>query len=215
MNNFSMSCLFIIRTFSINFVKNKGMEEKIKYFVEVPFDVRRLEAIDIEAIDTALEQGTEYLRNQCGNILHVRDNCKMILSWLIGAMMALTGTIMATLAADSPNIMIIAVSAYELLFAAAIAATILFGAMYGRTVFHPGASPSYLISEDIIKALDGFPDKTKYIKGWQLQEIQFRIMHNDSEQIREVKVYRRALFLCISALISGVIVAAVLFLSGL
>lgn len=184
------------------------MEENIKYFRETPFDVNRLEVIDIGAIDTALEQGNEYLRHQYSSIIHIRDNCKMILGWLIGAMMALTGTIMATLAADTPDVMILTVSAYELLFAAATAATILYGAMYRRTVFLPGASPSYLISDDIIKALDGVQDKTKYIRGWQLQEIQFRIMHNDSEQIHEVKVYRLSLTLCIFAVVSGAMIAA-------
>lgn len=201
--------------FSITFVKNRDMEENIKYFKEAPFDVRRLEVIDMEAINTALEQGTEYLRHQYSNILHVRDNCKMLLNWLIGGMMALAGTIMAALAADSPNVMLLTVSGYELLLASTIAASILYGAMYRRTIFLPGASPSYLISEDILKALDGFPDKTKYIKGWQLQEIQFRIMYNDSEQIHEVKVYRRALFLCIFAVVSGAIIAVGLSLFGL
>ena len=190
------------------------MKEKVKYFVETPFDVRRLEAIDIGAIDTALDQGTEYLRHQYVNIIHVRDNCKMILSWLIGAMMALAGTIVAALTADIPNIMLLIVSGYELLFATMIAISVMYGAMYRRTVFLPGASPSYLISEDIIKALDGFPDKTKYIRGWQLQEVQFRIMYNDREQMHEVKVYRRALALCFFAVISGVIIAGGLFLSG-
>lgn len=191
------------------------MEKDIEYFEEVPFDVRKLEAIDIEAINTALEQGTEYLRHQYTNIIHVRDNCKMILSWLIGAMMALVGTIMASLAASTQNVMILAVSGYELLLVATIATTILYRAMYRRTVFLPGASPSYMISDDIIKALDGFPDKTKYIRGWQLQEIQFRIMHNDREQIQEVKVYRSALALCIFAVVSGAIIAAGLSLLGL
>ncbi len=189
------------------------MEDKIKYFEEVPFDVRKIEKLDIDAIDAGIEQASKCVEYQYKTIYSVRDNCKMILSWLIGAMMALTGAMMATAAAETPNMAIFITSTYEIVFAFAIGVFILHGAMFRKTVYFPGDSPSHLFSDSWMKALENFePVRTKYLKGWFLEDLQFRIMQNKEEQMREVLVYRRALVLCLIALISGAVLVTVLLL---
>ena len=190
-------------------MKNRDMEEKIKYFVEVPFDVRKIEKLDIDAINAAIEQASKCVEYQYKTIYSVRDNCKMILSWLIGAMMA-------TAASAAPNMALFITSAYELLFAFAIAVFILHGAMFKKTVFSPGDSPSHLFADNWMKALEDFePVRTKYLKGWFLEELQFRIIQNKEEQMREVLVYRRALVMCLIALVSGAALITGLLLFGI
>ena len=202
--------------FSINFVKNRDMEEKIKYFVEVPFDVRKIEKLDIDAINAGIEQASKCVEYQYKTIYSVRDNCKMILSWLIGAMMALIGAMMATAASETPNMAVFITSAYELLFAFAIGVFILHKAMFKKTVFSPGDSPSHLFADNWMKALEDFePVRTKYLKGWFLEELQFRIIQNKEEQMREVLVYRRALVMCLIALVSGAALITGLLLFGI
>ena len=192
------------------------MEEKIKYFVEEPFDVRKIEKLDIDAINAGIEQASKCVEYQYKTIYSVRDNCKMILSWLIGAMMALIGAMMATAASAAPNMALFITSAYELLFAFAIAVFILHGAMFKKTVYYPGDSPSHLFSDARMEALEKFePVRTKYLTGWFLEELQFRIMQNKEEQMREVLVYRRALVLCLIALVSGAVLVTVMLLLGL
>ena len=117
---------------------------------------------------------------------------------------------------ETPDLIILISAGYELIFAFLIAATIIHGTMFRKTVFFPGDSPSHIFSDKSLQALKDFDDvRTRYIKGWHLEEIQFRIMQNKKEQLHEVTVYRRALALCLTAILSGAALVTTLFLFGL
>ena len=188
------------------------MEQEIRYLADKPFDNNLVTELDMESIHSGIEHGNMYLTYQFESIRDVRSNCRMLLSWIIGAMMALTGCLIATAAADVPNIPILISTGYELVFAFVIAVIIFHGAMFKRAVHLPGDTPSHFFQNEILSPLKGRNDKAKYIIGWHLYEIQARIMYNKKEQMHEVKVYRRALALCLVALLSGAVLLTVLLL---
>lgn len=191
------------------------MAENVTYLEDRAFDNRIVEDLDMESINSGIEHGNMYLVYQFETIRNVRDNCRMLLNWLIGAMMALTGTIIATAISDTPNIPVLVACGYELVFTFAIAVSIFYGAMFKRTVHLPGDTPSHFFQDAILDPLKGFDNKAKYIIGWHLYEIQFRIMQNKEEQMHEVRAYRRALFLCLIALLSGAVLLILLLLLSL
>lgn len=191
------------------------MEKDIRYLADKPFDNNLVAELDMESINSGIEHGNMYLVYQFESIRDVRNNCRMLLSWIIGAMMALTGCLIATATSDAPSVPMLVSAGYELIFAFAIAAIIFHGAMFKRAVHLPGDPPSHFFQDEIMSPLKGRDDKAKYIIGWHLYEIQARIILNKKEQMHEVKVYRRALALCLIALLSGVVLLTVLFSLGL
>lgn len=200
----------------LTLLKTIGMEEKNIYFEDVPFERGKVDSLDMDAVNTGIDLGNRCLEYQYKTIYSIRDNCKMLLGWLIGAMMALTGALTATVVSETPDLIILISAGYELIFAFLIAATIIHGTMFRKTVFFPGDSPSHIFSDKSLQALKDFDDvRTRYIKGWHLEEIQFRIMQNKKEQLHEVTVYRRALALCLTAILSGAALVTTLFLFGL
>ena len=191
------------------------MEDNYEKFIDGPFDCRKLEKLDIDAIDAGIEEGKQLVAYQYDSIMHTNTNCRMILSWIIGAMMALTGALMASAISDTPDIAVIIPACYELVFAFVIAVIIIHGGMYKTTTFFPGDSPSHLFSDNKMEALRDYDTvRTKYLKGWYLDELQFRILQNKKVQARKTKTYRLALVLCLAALLSGAVLLTILLLLG-
>lgn len=191
------------------------MKENYECFVDGPFDCRKIEKLDIDAIDAGIEEGKQLLSYQYDSIMHTNANCRMILSWIIGAMMALTGAMMASALSETPDIAVMVISGYELIFAFVIAVIIIGRGMYMTTTFFPGDSPTHLFSDRKMAELDGYDsDRTKYLKGWYLDELQFRIMQNDKVQAKKTATYRLSLILCLSAMLSGGVLLVVLLLLG-
>lgn len=191
------------------------MKTQVTFSDDRPFDDRIVEDLDMESINSGLEHGNMYLQYQFATLSYIQDNCRMLLGWLIAAMMALTGALIATAASDTPDTLVLITTGYELLFAFTITFTLIRGVMFKRTVHLPGDSPSHFFQDEIMKPLEGFQNKGKYIKGWHLHEIQVRIMLNDEEQEHEVKIYRLALALILIAILSGALLLIALLLLGL
>ncbi len=188
------------------------MEESIKYFKDKPFDNNIVAELDMEAIDAVTDEGNRYLQSQRHAIDIIERNCTTILGWLVGAFIALSGFFALEATSVHPETALLVASGYEALFCSGIIFYIIRCGMYRRTVFLPGDSPTHMLMDEIMDPLKGFEDKTKYIKGWHLHEIQFKIMMNKKEQRHRVLVYRRALALVLIALITGVLLLFTLLL---
>lgn len=200
------------------FVKSRdfNMEKDYTVFEDCPFDCEKIGLLDMEAVDTGIEEGNRYLESQNCAIGHIDDNLRMMLGWLVGAMMALIGTLVLSVTSEIVHVSVIIASAYELLYAFILSIYIIRNGMYGNTVYIPGDSPSHLFRDKALEALKDFDKyRTKYLKGWYLDEIQFRIMQNKTVQARKVVVYRRALVTGVVGLISGGILLIVLLLFGI
>lgn len=181
------------------------MEKDIEYFQDKPFDNNIVAEIDMETVDAVTDEGNRYLQSQTDAIMLIERNCTTILGWLVGAFIALSGFFALEATSDHPEKALLIASGYEALFCFCIIFYIIWGGMYKRTIHMLGDSPSHMLMDEIMDPLKGFDDKAKYIKGWHLYEIQFKIMMNEKEQRHRVMVYRRALGLILIALITGAI----------
>lgn len=192
------------------------MKNDFKEFQDRPFDCKKIEQLDKEAIDTGIEEGSKWLSYQYTSIKSVESNLKMILGWLVGAMMALIGTLVITGTSGTLRMSVIITAAYELISAFCLAIYITFKGLYKYTIFFPGDTPSHLFRDKVLLTLSKFDNvKTKYIKGWYLDELQFRILENNKVQSKKVSVYRLSLLLCLCALLSGGLLLIILMSVGL
>lgn len=187
----------------LTLLKTMDMEEKNIYFEEKPFDNNIVSGLDMETIDAVLDEGNRYLQSQLSATEAVERNCTMLLGWLVGAFIALSGFFAIEATSAHPEMALLASAGYEALFCLCIVFYIIRSGMYRHRLFLPGDSPSHMLMDEIMKPLEGFDDKNKYIKGWHLYEIQFKIMMNKKEQSHRVMVFRYALALILSALITG------------
>lgn len=179
------------------------MEGRYEKFVDGLFDNNIIAEIDMETVDAVTDEGNRYLQSQTNAIMNIERNCTTILGWLVGAFIALSGFFALEATSAHPEAALLLASGYEALFCFSIIFYIIRGGMYKRTIHMLGDSPSHMLMDEIMDPLKGFEDKAKYIKGWHLYEIQFKIMMNEKEQRHRVSVYRRALALILIALITG------------
>lgn len=188
------------------------MENK---FIDTPFDFNKVPQLDLEAVKAGMEQGNRYLEFQFKTIEAVRRRCTMILGWLFAVIVGTAGTMIYSLFSGAPNMPVIIMTVYALIASAVIFVYVIHGTMWKKTVYFPGDSPSHFFCDSYMETLKECEEKAVNIIGWNLYEVQAKIIDNKEEQMREVLVYRRALQMIAGSIIGAVLLLGILTLSFL
>lgn len=179
-----------LKLFPNIFCMQKADNKRVFFEAENISDLT-LEKLSIKTVEYCLLEGEKYLEETIQSGRNIHSNCVTLMGWIVAALLPLFGFFIYQIEKEG-NDFYVFVSLYGIIALGIVAFRLVKGTLFGNEIYACGDFPSHPIRKEVmecLKEMDDPDDIHKYVIGWELDDIQFRISQNIEENGKRLSVY--------------------------